>query len=296
MKILVLAADARERGLIENALERNRHDVFAAASLEEALSLGESQRPRLAILDDAIPSQQRAEFVTRMRASGHAPVYMLTLTSPNSEAPLDSDDTMRRPYTVAELTARVALAQRFLALGDSLSEARLQIDEMALYDPLTGLMNHGAFFRTAQGELERARRSASPLSVIWLDLDNFKDLNAAYGVTAGDEALRAVGTTIRERSRPYDCLGRWSGDEFLVALPGVIGEDAEKIAARIIKGVLSTEIMYDSQALPIGISAGVASIIQIHTSTDIQSLIDQARRAGLRAKELGGDQVILTYA
>ena len=295
MKILVLAADARERGLIESALEKSRHDVYAAASLEEALRLVESNRPRLAIVDDGIPSDHRAEFVARMRASGHAPIYLLSLAS-STENVLDSDDTIRKPYTVAELVARISLAQRYLALGDSLSEARLQIENMALYDELTGLMNHGAFFRTAQGELERARRAAAPMSVIWLDVDNFKDLNVAYGVTAGDEALKAVGATIRERSRPYDCVGRWAGDEFLVVLPGVIGEDAEKIAGRIIKGVLSSEILYDNQALPLGISAGITTVLQIHTSTDIQSLIEQARQAGARAKENGGNQVFLTFA
>lgn len=295
MRILVLAADVKERGLIDNALKRNRHDVFTAASLEEGLQLAETNRPRLAIVADDIPVEQRAEFITRMRASGHAPIYLLGLTS-STETPLDTDDTIRRPYTLSELTARVSLAQRFLALVDSLSEARIQIEELGLYDPLTGLMNHGAFFRTAQGELERARRAASPLSVIWLDLDNFKDLNAAYGTAAGDTALKAVGTTIRERSRPYDCIGRWMGDEFLVALPGVIGEDAEKIAKRIIKGVLSAEILYDGQVLPVGISAGIATIVQIHASTELAGLIEQARQAGARAKEIGGNRVFLTFA
>ncbi len=295
MKILVLAADAKERGLIENALAKSRHDVFSAVSLPQALQLVETNRPRLVIVDDDIAIAERTEFVARMRSGGRTPVYVLSISSP-ADNPPEPDDTMRRPFTVADLVSRISLAQRFLALGDSLAEARTQIDELALYDPLTGLMNRGAFFRTAQGELERARRAAAPLSVIWLDLDNFRDINAAYGVAAGDAALKAVGTTIRERSRPYDCIGRWSGDEFLVALPGVIGDDAEKIAHRIIKGVLSSEIMYDDQPLPIGISAGIATIVQIHATTELPALIEQARQAGARAKEIGGNRVFLTFA
>ncbi len=295
MKILVLAPEAKERGMIENALGKTRHDVFAAASLQEALQLAETNRPRLALIDDEVPSADRAEFTARMQSADRAPIYILSIVG-SGDTPPGSDDTLRKPFTSAELIARVSLAQRFVSLGDSLAEARNQIDEMALYDPLTELMNRGAFFRTAQGELERARRAAAPLSVIWLDLDNFKDINTAYGMAAGDAALKAVGTTIRERSRPYDCIGRWSGDEFLVALPGVIGEDAEKIAKRIIKGVLSSEIMYDDQALPIGISAGIATIIQIHATTELPALIEQARQAGARAKETGGNRVFLTFA
>lgn len=294
MKVLVLAGDARERAWIQSALEKNRHDVSIAGSVEEALNALDSDRPRLAIIDESVPTDQRAEFVARARAAGPPVIYLLSLTS-SIQSPLDTDDTMRKPFTASELASRVALAQRFVALGDSLNEARHQMDSMALYDPLTGLMNRSAFFRVAQGELERARRAAEPLSVISLDLDNFRDLNTAYGMSAGDEALRAVALTIQERSRPYDCIGRWTGDEFVVALPGVIGEDAEKIAARIIKGVVAAEIVYEGQPLTVGVSAGIASIIQIHASTEIQSLIDQARQARARAKEKGGNQVFLTF-
>ncbi len=295
MKILVLASDARERGLIQLALEKNRHEVFSAASVEEALRLLESGHPRLAVVDDDLPSNERAEFIARVRAAGRPPIYLLSLSS-TLQAPLDCDDTMHKPYTVAELVSRIALAQRFLALGDSLSEAREQIESMAMYDPLTSVLNRAAFLRTAEGELERARRAAAPLSLISLDLDNFRELNNTYGITAGDEALRAVGVTIRERSRPYDCIGRWSGDEFVVALPGVIGEDAEKIALRIIKGILSAEVLYEGQTLSVGISAGISSMLQIHATTEIEPLIEQARQARARARERGGNQVFLTFA
>jgi two-component system, cell cycle response regulator len=294
MKVLVLATDPKERALIQTALEKNRHVVYSAGTVAEALQSLASDRPRFAIVDEDVGSEPRAEFIGSLRASGQPGIYVLSLTSAVL-GPLDTDDIMRKPFTVSELASRVALAQRFLALGDSLNEAREQIESMALYDNLTGLMNRSAFFRTAQGELERARRAAAPLSLISIDLDNFRDLNDAHGTAAGDEALKAVANTIRERSRPYDCIGRWAGDEFLVALPGVIGEDAEKIAGRIIKGLLSAEIMYDNQALTVGISAGIASAQQINTSTEMQPLIDQASRARARAKENGGNQVFLTF-
>lgn len=294
MKVLVLATDSKERALIQGALEKNKHEVFSAQSVAEALQLIASNRPRFAILDEDIGNEQRSEFVARVRAPGQPPVYVLSLTS-SSQSPQDSDDSMHKPFTAAELAGRVSLAQRFLALGDSLSEARDQIENMALYDSLTGVMNRSAFYRVARGELERARRAAAPLSVISLDLDNFKDLNEAYGFNAGDEALRAIALTIRERSRPYDCIGRWAGDEFVEALPSVIGEDAEKIAGRIIKGVLSTDIIFEGQPLTVGISAGIATLLQIHATTEIQPLIDQARHARARARENGGNQVFLTY-
>ena len=295
MKALVLASDARERALIQSALERSRHEVVSAGSVDEALALLKTSRPRLAIVDEDAIQGLRAEWISQARASGEPPIYILSVTS-SLQNPTDTDDTMRKPFSPADLAARVSLAQRFLALGDSLDQVRQQIETLALYDPLTGLMNRSAFFRVAQGELERARRAAAPLSVIVLDLDSFRNLNTTYGMGAGDEALRAVGAIIRERSRPYDCLGRWAGDEFVAALPGVIGDDAEKIALRIIKGVASAEVVFEGQPLTLGMSAGVASMLQIHASTEIQPLIDQARQAMARAKEKGGNQVFLTFA
>ena len=76
-----------------------------------------------------------------------------------------------------------------------------------------------------------------PISLIALDIDDFKMINDTFGVELGDEVLRVVAQSIREKSRPYDCIGRWAGDEFVIMLAGVIGADAEKVADRIITGV-----------------------------------------------------------
>src|SRR5512142_447600 len=102
MRILVLAADAKERSLIENALGKSRHNIFTASTLAEALQLAESQKPRLAIVDDDVPDSDRAEFVARMRAAGRLPVYILSVATP-TDNPLDSDDSLRKPFTAVEL-------------------------------------------------------------------------------------------------------------------------------------------------------------------------------------------------
>src|SRR5690606_17814802 len=98
------------------------------------------------------------------------------------------------------------------------------------------------------------------------------------------------------KSRPYDCIGRWTGDEFMIALPGVIGADAEKISDRIIAGVRGTRIEVPNEApLNVKISAGIASVARISTSTEVEPVIQQARQAVSRAKGAGGNQVFLVY-
>jgi diguanylate cyclase (GGDEF)-like protein len=144
--------------------------------------------------------------------------------------------------------------------------------------------------------VERSRRASVPLSLIVLDIDNFKTINDAYGSEMGDEVLSVVSQTIREKSRPYDCIGRWSGDEFVIVLPGVIGADAEKVADRVIAGVRGTRIEVPNEtALNVKMSAGIAAVARITPSTEVEPIIQQARQAVTRAKESGGNQVFLVY-
>src|SRR5258706_15730416 len=101
-----------------------------------------------------------------------------------------------------------------------------------MYDPLTGTMNQAAFNKLAKSELERARRSSSTLNIIALDIDNFKTLSDSHGVEAGNKILNLVAKNIRERSSPYDCVGRCIGSEFIIGFLKVSGVNAENNARR----------------------------------------------------------------
>lgn len=293
MKVLVLANGTEERSLIQNALEKGGHRMVLAGSAQEALGLIEAEQIRLVILDNDATNISAKDFIQSVRAS-KLPVYFLTLVSGDSH-PEYADDSLHRPFKVMELQTRINIGFRFLSLGESLSQAHSQIENLAMFDELTGLFNRKAFYLTTRGELERARRASAALSVIALDIDNFKALNETHGTEAGDEVLKVTAQTIREKSRPYDCLGRWSGDEFLIALPGVIGTDAEKIADRIIKGIRSVQIKSKTGMLSIEVSAGIASISSISAATEVDPLIQQALQAMMRARENGDNQVNLTY-
>jgi diguanylate cyclase (GGDEF)-like protein len=294
MKALILEQNAKERSLIQHVLEKSGHAAILGRDMDEAWQLIEKGEARFIIADGDAEDFKKSNLIGRARAAKILPVYFLILTA-GEEDNADADDNLHKPLSASELKARIMIGQRILLLGESLSHARDQLESLALYDSLTGLMNRNAFFRSAQGELERARRSSSPLTVIALDLDRFKSLNAEHGVEMGDEVLKIVGQIIREKSRPYDCIGRWTGDEFVIVLPDVIGADAEKVAERIIKGINATNITYKNDAVKVGMSAGIVSASRVSASAETEPLIEQARQAMIRAKESGGDQVFLTY-
>jgi two-component system, cell cycle response regulator len=300
MKILVFENDPKDLTLIQQALDGKKNTMVPVASSEEAWEYFQSGESHFLIANWETSDLRTTQFIQRVRASTLAQsVYILLTTSKNLDdtvAPQGMDDTIQRPFKAADLKNRVAIAERIISLASSLANARDQLENQAVYDNLTGFMNRAAFIRQSAGELERARRASLPLSLIALDIDDFKVINDSFGVELGNEVLKIVSQTIREKSRPYDCIGRWTGDEFVIVLAGVIGADAEKVAVRVIAGVRGTRIEVPNEPpLNVKISAGIASVARITTSTEVEPIIQQARQAVARAKEAGGNQVFLVY-
>ncbi len=300
MNILVLENDLKEFAFIKQALDGNRHALTQISSSEHAWIPVQSGEARFLIADWDTSDIKQTQFIPRVRnAKLPNPLYILLTTDASTDNDLAStqaDDILHRPYKPLELKNRVAMAERIISLATNLATARVQLESQGVFDSLTGFLNRAAFLRQSSAEMERARRASLPLSLIALDIDNFKSINDLHGTEIGDDVLRVVAQTIREKSRPYDCIGRWTGDEFIILVSGVIGADAEKIAERIITGVRGTHIeIQNDTALNVKLSAGIASVARIGASSEVEPLIEQSRQAMARAKEAGGNQVFLTY-
>ena len=300
MKILVLENNSKELALIQQSLNNNKDIFIPLISSEEIWQYVQSGESHFLIANWDTSDLRSMQFIARVRAMELAePFFILLTTVMNSDdelAPSGADDIIQKPFRSQDLKNRIAMAERIISLSSNLASARDQLANQSVYDNLTGFMNRPAFFRQSNGEMERTRRISQPLSLIALDIDNFKLINDSFGMGIGDEVLRVVAQAIREKSRPYDCIGRWAGDEFVLMLSGVIGADAEKIAARIIAGVSGTRLEVQNEApVMVKISAGIASAARISASTEVEPLIQQARQAMTRAKEAGGNQVFLIY-
>lgn len=294
MDILVINDDLMERSVIQQVLGHSQHKVTFVPSVREAWKLIIEDGFRFVIVDAAIEEQSIHQFIQHVRSNPNLPghTYILILINKGQTGKLVSslgigaDDYLNKPVSPQELKSRVSVGVRILSMGDTLSHAREQLDNLAMYDKLTGLMNRPAFYKVAQGELERARRGAEGVSVIAFDVDSFKAINAEHGHAVGDSVLQIVAQIIREKCRPYDCIGRWAGDQFTIVLPGIVSTDAEKIVKRILAGIQSSEIsLKDGPPLEIRLSAGIASAQTVNAYAEIDTFIQNAVLAMNNAKQ-----------
>jgi diguanylate cyclase (GGDEF)-like protein len=193
------------------------------------------------------------------------------------------------PWLIPVLMITVFTLHRALLLPHFQQAART--------DSKTGLLTVG-FWREAAGrELERARRLADPLGVLMLDLDHFKSFNDRMGHLVGDQLLRAVAEELRSETRPYDLVGRFGGEEFVILLPGVGTAQVEHIADRIRKRISRLRILVDgSPERPVtvgGISVSIGAAVRPDDGEEIDQLLLAADDALLAAKAAGRDRVHL---
>ncbi len=193
------------------------------------------------------------------------------------------------PWLIAVLMVAVFPLHRALLLPHFQQAART--------DSKTGLLTAAFWREEAERELERARRLAEPLGVLMLDLDHFKSFNDRMGHLVGDQLLRAVSDELRSETRPYDLVGRFGGEEFVILLPGVGTTQVEHIADRIRERISRLRVLVDGpHDRPVtvdGISVSIGAAVRPDDGDEIEALVLAADGALLAAKAAGRDRVRL---
>ena len=167
------------------------------------------------------------------------------------------------------------------------SEQRFK--EMSITDELTGLYNSRHFFKRIKAEVERTDRYGHPLTLLILDLDNFKQYNDTFGHLSGDRVLAETGNIIRKSIRSTDSAYRYGGEEFAVILPESSGQESLYFAERIRKSFESeTLFAHEDEGLRVTVSIGVAQYI---AGEEISALIKRADRNMYEAKNAGKNKI-----
>ncbi len=165
----------------------------------------------------------------------------------------------------------------------SLEEANDQLKEQALRDSLTRLYNNRYMFELLTRETERFERSDGALSLIMLDIDDFKHVNDTYGHLFGDEVIRRVSSALMDSTRESDVIGRYGGEEFIVILKDTSTEKAVEIAERIRKTISDLEF---DKAIKITASFGVSTLKDFMSTGHYEKDATKERNHGEDAAEL----------
>ena len=171
-----------------------------------------------------------------------------------------------------------------------LEQANKKLDLISRTDELTQLPNRRDMHKTIEKEVERANRFKKAFSIIFIDIDHFKDVNDTYGHATGDAVLKSVASTIRSLLRKYDVLARYGGEEFLTLLPETELKDAAHVAERFRKQIENQTIFFGGQEIKVTITLGVA---QFDSSLGAEKCIQLADKALYEGKEHGRNKVIL---
>jgi len=197
-----------------------------------------------------------------------------------------ADDYLTKPFDVDELKARLRSGHRILELEDHLVEARESMRFQATHDLLTSLWNRGVILELMSHEIMRSRREHSCTALMMCDIDHFKNVNDQYGHAVGDEVLREVARRLHNSVRSYDMVGRYGGEEFLVALnrcnPGSAVSRAENLRMKIGGRPIQT----GNKPMTVTISIGVALSTEF-TECTVEELMHQADMALYAAKAAG---------
>ena len=156
---------------------------------------------------------------------------------------------------------------------------------LAYHDPLTGLLNRRVMEDVLKREFTRAVRYKKSLTVVFIDLDDFKKINDTYGHDCGDDLLKHVAKLLKEMCRETDVVARFAGDEFVIILPETSSENAELLLSRLVKDLSKYPLKKRKAIIPVSISFGAASTKDASIKSHKQLLKKADQKLYLAKKE-----------
>ncbi len=240
--------------------------------------------PKEKFTADADPETFRESVLNCLSCEVFPPAAIVVVRSdPDGKA-----ITRENAVSLTNLASEASLALEVVSLYDNMKI-------MAVTDGLTGLFNHKEFYQRLRRELERARRYRHTLSLLMIDVDDFKQFNDRFGHPAGDSALRDIAIVLRKCARATDIIARYGGEEFSVILPESTPSGALMVAERI-KTEISAHNFIQSSILPVCLTVSIGIFSSDCGNISEDQIVSYADEASYTAKKNGKNQVVVRTA
>lgn len=301
MKVLLVEDDCIACLALDSVLRQCNCEVQTVHDGWSALRAFEADNgPRIAILDWVIPGLDGHELCRMIRqvySQSYCYIVMLTARGEKRDivAGLESgaDDYLVKPVDFDELKARIGTARRILDMQDHLIASRDSFREQAMHDSVTGLWNRTVIDDTLRREWKRLQRQEGPIGVIVADIDQFKRINDTFGHPTGDRVLTEVAQRMSATLRPYDAIGRYGGDEFLIVLPNTDARETFAVADRLRHAVALRPIVSIGHAVDVAVTVSLGASASDALHAEPNALIIEADAALYRAKNTGRNRAEL---
>jgi diguanylate cyclase (GGDEF)-like protein len=305
-RILVIDDDQGTSQVVRSWFNNEPYEVLDAPNGEQGLDLARSRRPDLILLDLRMPGIDGLVVAGELKkdpGTQAIPILMLTacrdVDTKVKAFSAGADDYITKPFEVEEVEARIRsmLKKRLLLVGmestiQELTDTNQELEQLLMVDEKTGLYNFREFRRRLREEWARASRYDHPLSLVFLDIDDFKKLNDTLGHPAGDRVLAEFATLVAGGARANDFAARYGGEEFSIILPHTDALMAARVAERIRRAVAEFVFDEDEQPTRITVSAGVATYPSTPGVDSVDELVRAADVALYQAKDQGKDCVV----
>jgi diguanylate cyclase (GGDEF)-like protein len=293
-RILIADGSDEVSRALRGALEAGGLSVATAATTKDALAQLHAAAHAVALVATDLPGGA-LDLLDAMKTDPDLAPTVVVLVSDEMEDSAVRDgldrgasDCLRKPVDPAEGWVRTRAALRVAALQRQLREENERLTELAATDDLTGLLARRFLESHLRGLVAGATRHGRALSLVMLDVDNFKAINDTHGHSVGDQVLRAVVDRVRGRIRADDLLGRWGGDELILVLPDVGFDGAMTMAEALRQRIEAPAISAGAHPVAVTLSLGAA---EWRHGESVTELVERADLAMYEAKAAGRNQV-----
>ena len=294
--ILIIEDDFTVLSVLTDFLNKSGFITESAGSAEEAGDILKNEAINIVLADIKLPGTNGVEFTKTLKKKYDLDIILMTGYS-NEYSYVDAikngaSDLLFKPIKLNELILRINRVIKERKLLEERDKMIKELKQLTIEDPLTRLYNSRYFFEQLDIEIKRAERYSHPISLMFIDIDNFKGINDTYGHMLGDKILSLIAQKIKICLRSNDTAYRFAGDEFTVVLPETNSSEAKIVADRILLTFADDNLVIDDKKIStITLSIG---IVEYQMYEGAQQFVHRADLKMYEAKRQKGNSLFIS--